>query len=68
MVYFGYEGAYAGEAYAPVSDGTPVTVRIVHQSDVNLTYFGDDTEEDNWYTKAIEKQLNIDIVYEQMSP
>lgn len=68
VVYFGYEGAYAGEAYAPVADGAPVTVRIVHQSDTNLTYFGNDTEEDNWYTKAIEKQLNIDIVYEEMIP
>lgn len=68
VVYFGYEGAYAGEAYAPVSDGDPVVVKIIHQSDPNLTYFGNDTEEDNWYTKAIEKQLNIDIVYDQMIP
>lgn len=68
VAYFGYEGMYAGEAFAPVTEGEPVVVKIIHQSDPNLTYFGDDTEDNNWYTKAMEKQLNIDIVYEQMIP
>ncbi len=62
IITFGYEG----EAFAPVVEGTPLDVHIIHQSDPNLTYFGNDTEQDNWYTNAIEKQLNINIIYDQM--
>ncbi len=59
---------YTGKAYEPVSDGAPLDVHIVHQSDPNLTCFGEDTEGDNWYLKAIEEQLNVDIIYDQMIP
>ena len=68
VVYLGYEGEYADPGYAPVTDGEPVKVTIAHRSDPNLTYFGTDTEEDNWYLRMLEKQLNIDIVYQQLIP
>lgn len=68
VVYLGSEGEYADPGYRPVGDGEPVTVKIAHRSDPNLTYFGSDTEEDNWYLRMLEKQLNIDIVYDQMIP
>lgn len=67
-VTFGNEGELAEEAYQPVSDGDPVPVHIAHYDRVGEALSGDDKVDDNWFTRAIEEKLNIDLIYDEMIP